>query len=69
MQLKFQKGGSTQTGRVSRTSREEGGELVGKVGGSLPKEERARRVKLKMSAICLGDREVNSPVVAKVSGE
>lgn len=31
--------------------------------------KRARRVKLKMSLICLGDREVNCPIMAKVLGE
>ena len=28
----------------------------------------ARRVKLNMSVICLGDRDVNDSVVAKISG-
>ena len=31
--------------------------------------ERAKRVKLKMSLTCLRDREINSPIVAKVEGQ
>lgn len=33
---------------------------------SLSQGERAKRVKLKMRLTCLGDREINSIIVAKV---
>ena len=44
-------------------------EVLRKQTGGLPKKEREQGEKLKMSLICLRDREVNGPIMAKVLGE
>lgn len=58
---------------IGETSMEEGGELVPKVWVGVMSADRwlsqggkSKESKLKISLICLEDREVNSPISAKV---